>query len=65
MCPTYTIRFPLRDLLMFCFGLGTFACSDPTHDFIGILLMQRLMDSLEPPAVFKDFSTLAYRSLEA
>ncbi|MDD5334707.1 MAG: serine hydrolase [Rhodoferax sp.] len=46
-------------------GFGTSAYSDPTHDFVGILLTQRLMDSPEPPAVFKDFWTHAYRSLEA
>lgn len=61
----YTIRFTLRDLLMFCFGFGTCAYSDPAHNFIGILFTQRLMDSPEPPAVFKDFWTQAYRSLEA
>ena len=46
-------------------GLGTSAYSDPTNDFIGILLTQRLMDSPEPPAVFDDFWSHAYRSLEA
>jgi CubicO group peptidase (beta-lactamase class C family) len=46
-------------------GFGTSAYSDPTNDFIGILLTQRLMDSPEPPAVFSDFWTHAYRSLEA
>jgi CubicO group peptidase (beta-lactamase class C family) len=46
-------------------GFGTSAYSDPTNDFIGILLTQRLMDSPEPPAVFNDFWTHAYRSLEA
>lgn len=45
-------------------GFGTSAYSDPTHDFIGILLTQRLMDSPQPPAVFKDFWMHAYRSLE-
>jgi CubicO group peptidase (beta-lactamase class C family) len=45
-------------------GFGTSAYSDPTNDFIGILLTQRLMDSPEPPPVFEDFWTHAYRSLE-
>jgi CubicO group peptidase (beta-lactamase class C family) len=38
-------------------GFGTTAFADPTNDSIGILLTQRLMDSPEPPAVFKDFYT--------
>jgi CubicO group peptidase (beta-lactamase class C family) len=46
-------------------GFGTSAYSDPKNDFIGILLTQRLVDSPEPPAVFTDFWTHAYRSLEA
>jgi CubicO group peptidase (beta-lactamase class C family) len=46
-------------------GFGTSAYSDPKNDFIGILLTQRLLDSPEPPAVFTDFWTHAYRSLEA
>jgi CubicO group peptidase (beta-lactamase class C family) len=46
-------------------GFGTSAYSDPKNDFIGILLTQRMMDSPEPPAVFKDFWTYAYRALEA
>jgi CubicO group peptidase (beta-lactamase class C family) len=46
-------------------GFGTSAYSDPKNDFIGILMTQRMMDSPEPPAVFKDFWTGAYRSLEA
>jgi CubicO group peptidase (beta-lactamase class C family) len=40
-------------------GFGTSAFADPTSDSIGILLTQRLMDSPEPPAVFKDFYTHA------
>jgi CubicO group peptidase (beta-lactamase class C family) len=44
-------------------GFGTSAYSDPTNDFIGILLTQRLMDSPEPPPVFNDFWSHAYRSL--
>ncbi len=46
-------------------GFGTSAYSDPAHDFVGILLTQRLMDSPQPPAVFTDFWTRAYQSLEA
>jgi CubicO group peptidase (beta-lactamase class C family) len=45
-------------------GFGTSAYSDPKNDFIGILMTQRLMDSPEPPAVFTDFWTGAYRTLE-
>jgi len=45
-------------------GFGTSAYSDSKNDFIGILLTQRMMDSPEPPAVFKDFWAGAYRSLE-
>jgi CubicO group peptidase (beta-lactamase class C family) len=44
-------------------GFGTSAYSDPESDFIGILMTQRLMDSPEPPAVFDDFWTHAYRSM--
>lgn len=36
-------------------GLGTSAYTDPTNGIIGIVLTQRLMDSPEPPAVFRDF----------
>jgi CubicO group peptidase (beta-lactamase class C family) len=46
-------------------GFGTSAYSDPANDFIGILFTQRLMDSPEPPPVFKDFWAQAYRALEA
>ncbi|HXB71893.1 MAG TPA: serine hydrolase domain-containing protein [Candidatus Acidoferrales bacterium] len=46
-------------------GFGTSAYSDPKNDFIGILLTQRLTDSSEPPSVFDDFWSHAYRSLEA
>jgi CubicO group peptidase (beta-lactamase class C family) len=45
-------------------GLGTSAYSDPTNDFIGILLTQRLMDSPAGPAAFQDFWTCAYTALE-
>jgi len=43
-------------------GFGTSAYSDPANDLIGILMTQRLMDSPEPPPVFKDFWTHAYAS---
>jgi CubicO group peptidase (beta-lactamase class C family) len=46
-------------------GFGTSAYSDPKNDFIGILMTQRLMDSSDPPSVFDDFWTHAYRSLDA
>jgi CubicO group peptidase (beta-lactamase class C family) len=46
-------------------GFGTSAYSDSANDFIGILMTQRMMDSPEPPAVFKDFWTGAYRALDA
>jgi CubicO group peptidase (beta-lactamase class C family) len=45
-------------------GFGTSAYSDPTNDFIGILLTQRMMDSPEPPPVFVDFWANAYRTIE-
>jgi CubicO group peptidase (beta-lactamase class C family) len=44
-------------------GFGTSAYADPKNDFIGILMTQRLMDSPDPPAVFDDFWSHAYRSL--
>jgi CubicO group peptidase (beta-lactamase class C family) len=46
-------------------GLGTSAYSDPTNDFIGAVFTQRLMDSPKAGAVFTDFWTHAYRTLEA
>ena len=36
-------------------GYGTSGYSDPKNDVVGILLTQRLMDSPEPPAVFREF----------
>jgi CubicO group peptidase (beta-lactamase class C family) len=44
-------------------GFGTSAYSDPQNDFIGILMTQRMMDSPQPPEVFNDFWTQAYRSI--
>jgi CubicO group peptidase (beta-lactamase class C family) len=44
-------------------GFGTSAYSDPTNDFVGILLTQRLVDSPEQTAVSRDFWTQVYRLL--
>ncbi|MET0385869.1 MAG: serine hydrolase domain-containing protein [Polyangiales bacterium] len=44
-------------------GLGTSAYCDPQHDFVGILLTQVLLESPEPPRVFSDFWSHAYRML--
>jgi len=44
-------------------GTGTTAYVDPAEDMIGILFTQRMMDSPEPPKVFRDFWTLAYTAL--
>lgn len=44
-------------------GFGTTAYTDPAKDVIGILLMQRLVDSPDPPAVYRDFWTLAYQAI--
>jgi CubicO group peptidase (beta-lactamase class C family) len=45
-------------------GFGTTAYTDPAHAMIGILFTQRMMDSPEPPKVFTDFWTLAYKAME-
>jgi CubicO group peptidase (beta-lactamase class C family) len=45
-------------------GFGTTAYTDPHEGLIGILFTQRMMDSPEPPKVFTDFWTLAYRAME-
>ena len=45
-------------------GLGTSGYSDPTEDLVGILMTQRLMDSPEPPRVFRDFWTSAYQAID-
>jgi CubicO group peptidase (beta-lactamase class C family) len=45
-------------------GLGTSGYSDPKEDLVGILMTQRLMDSPEPPRVFRDFWTLAYQAID-
>jgi CubicO group peptidase (beta-lactamase class C family) len=41
-------------------GFGTSAYIDPANKMIGILFTQRMMESPEPPDVYKDFWTLAY-----
>jgi CubicO group peptidase (beta-lactamase class C family) len=45
-------------------GFGTTAYTDPAERMIGILFMQRMMDSPEPPKVFNDFWTLAYGAIQ-
>jgi len=46
-------------------GYGTSGYSDPREDLVGVLLTQRLMvDSPEPPRVFRDFWTGAYQALD-
>ncbi len=45
-------------------GFGTSAYTDPAEGMIGILFTQRMMDSPEPPRVFRDFWTLAYAAME-
>jgi CubicO group peptidase (beta-lactamase class C family) len=45
-------------------GYGTSGHLDPAEDMVGILLTQRMMDSLQPPRVFTDFWTLAYQSID-
>lgn len=45
-------------------GLGTSAYSDPKEGLVGILMTQRLMDSPNPPGVFRDFWTSAYAAID-
>jgi CubicO group peptidase (beta-lactamase class C family) len=45
-------------------GFGTSAYGDPKEDFVGILMTQRMMTSPKPPAIYDDFWTLAYSTLE-
>jgi CubicO group peptidase (beta-lactamase class C family) len=45
-------------------GYGTSGHLDPAEDMVGILLTQRMMDSPQPPRVFRDFWTSAYQSLD-
>jgi len=44
-------------------GYGTSGHLDPAEDMVGILLTQRMMESLQP-RVFTDFWTSAYQSLD-
>ena len=45
-------------------GYGTSGYSDPAENLVGVLLTQRLMESPEPPAVFRDFWTSTYQALD-
>jgi CubicO group peptidase (beta-lactamase class C family) len=45
-------------------GYGTSAYVDPAEGMIGILMTQRMMDSPQPPAVFRDFWTAAYQAID-
>lgn len=45
-------------------GYGTSAYADPAEGVIGVLMTQRLMDSPNPPPVFRDFWTCTYRALD-
>jgi CubicO group peptidase (beta-lactamase class C family) len=45
-------------------GYGTSWYSDSRENLTGILLTQRMMDSPQPPAVFRDFWTLAYQAID-
>ena len=45
-------------------GVGTSGYADPTEDLVGILMTQRLMDSPDPPRVFRDFWTSVYQAID-
>jgi CubicO group peptidase (beta-lactamase class C family) len=45
-------------------GYGTSAHMDPAEDLVGILMTQRLMESPQPPKVFRDFWTSAYQAID-
>jgi CubicO group peptidase (beta-lactamase class C family) len=45
-------------------GLGTSGHSDPEEQMVGILMTQRMMDSPQPPPVFRDFWTSAYAAID-
>ena len=45
-------------------GYGTSAHVDPAEDMVGILMTQRMMESPEPPRVFRDFWTSAYQAID-
>jgi CubicO group peptidase (beta-lactamase class C family) len=44
-------------------GYGTSAHLDPVEDMVGVLMTQRMMESPEPPRVFRDFWTSAYQAI--
>ncbi|MBV8409883.1 MAG: beta-lactamase family protein [Alphaproteobacteria bacterium] len=45
-------------------GYGTSAHVDPAEDVVGVLLTQRMMESPQPPRVFRDFWTSAYQAID-
>jgi CubicO group peptidase (beta-lactamase class C family) len=45
-------------------GLGTSWSSDPTEELVAILMTQRAMDSPSGPALFRDFWTSVYQSID-
>jgi CubicO group peptidase (beta-lactamase class C family) len=45
-------------------GFGTTTYIDPSEEMIGILFTHRMMNSPEPPKIFTDFWTLAYKAME-
>jgi CubicO group peptidase (beta-lactamase class C family) len=45
-------------------GYGTSAYTDPAEGVIGVLMTQRMMDSPDLPAVFRDFWTCAYQAVD-
>jgi CubicO group peptidase (beta-lactamase class C family) len=45
-------------------GQGTSGYADPAENLIGILMTQRMMESPQSPAVFRDFWTSAYAAIE-
>lgn len=45
-------------------GLGTSWANDPAENMVGILMSQRMATSPMPPALYRDFWTAAYQSLD-
>jgi CubicO group peptidase (beta-lactamase class C family) len=45
-------------------GYGTSGHLDPAEDMVGVLLTQRMMESPQPPRVFRDFWTSAYQAID-
>jgi CubicO group peptidase (beta-lactamase class C family) len=45
-------------------GLGTTWWTDPREEMVGVLLTQRAWTSPVPPAVCRDFCTLAYQAID-